>query len=70
MLLHAIGIHVVILELLEKQLQCAICLETYCDPKDLACLHVYWPASTSYSGALRAVLNSLREVEEITEICN
>ena len=29
------------LELLEKQLQCAICLETYRDPKALACLHVY-----------------------------
>ena len=24
----------------------------------------------SYSGALRAVLKSLREAEEITEICN
>ena len=39
MLPHAIGIHMVILELLEKQLHCAICLETYCDPQDLACLH-------------------------------
>ena len=29
------------LELLEKQVQCAICLETYCDPKALACLHAY-----------------------------
>ena len=29
------------LELLEKQLQCAVCLETYHNPKALACLHVY-----------------------------
>ena len=29
------------LELLEKQVQCAICLETYHDPKALACLHAY-----------------------------
>ena len=28
-------------ELLEKQVQCAICLETYRDPKALACLHAY-----------------------------
>ena len=61
MLLHAIGIHVVILELLEKQLQCAICLETYCDPKDLACLHVYWPASTC-TGLPPRVLACLHEL--------
>ena len=29
------------LELLEKQVQCSICLETYRDPKALACLHAY-----------------------------
>ena len=29
------------LELLEKQVQCAICLESYRDPKALACLHAY-----------------------------
>ena len=29
------------LELLEKQVQCAICLETYHEPKALACLHAY-----------------------------
>ena len=29
------------LELLEKQVQCAICLETYRDPKALTCLHAY-----------------------------
>ena len=29
------------LELLEKQVQCPICLETYRDPKTLTCLHAY-----------------------------
>ena len=29
------------LELLEKQVQCPICLETYRDPKALACLNAY-----------------------------
>ena len=29
------------LELQKKQVQCPICLETYCDPKVLTCLHAY-----------------------------
>ena len=29
------------LELLEKRVQCPFCLETYRDPKALACLHAY-----------------------------
>ena len=29
------------LEVLEKQLQCAICLNTFDNPKALACLHIY-----------------------------
>ena len=32
--------------------------------------YAYITTTCSISGALRAVLNSLREAEEITEICN
>jgi len=35
------------LEVLEKQLQCAICLNTFENPKALDCLHIYAEGASS-----------------------